>query len=890
MPPEEMRKTIERLIKAKAPGEGESYPELQEQLDALYSVLGKATLIPVKIWGQPDKNGDFTKGRPLFAGWPQITYAQSISPDYQRLLCDRLRTTNNKLGLPGNIAVLLGTPSDNLVAIDIDRADLIEPFLEANPPLRFTLRIATFRGEQLFLRMVGKYPGQVYPILVNGESVGEFRGGRALSTVLGFHSRSTAGNPVPYRFICTEPVMPYVYDKIVCPAGMEIDIRETKRKARPNPKNRERARARLALPGAFDLEALREVIGCDVERICEELFPNGRMVGSEFRLADKTGREPKNVGSLAIQTRGDYAGTWVDWTTHESGDVLDLVQSVYGETFPLAVGRVEALLGKPFRVEAEQNNPEATSTPPPPPTNIGTASESPASSKRKILLLPSAHTEYIATAQECFSELARVGKYFVRDGMFVSMEDTHQGPSLHVMDKREFVSEIEHYFELQKIIPLKDGLGSVPARCTTEQADVLLKTRAMKACSLPLRLIAASPVLIEKEPTVPFILGRGYHRAEGGIYVLKDLDVPDIPLEEAVKILTEGLFADYNWITPSDLSRAVAQTLSPALKLGNLLPEEDFPLDVALGDKSQSGKTHRMKCVHVIYGEQPYTITNRTKGGVGGLDESIGSALVSGKLFILFDNIRGDFDSQLLESILRGSGSVAVRIPHRAEFLTSTKRTIIQLTSNAANMTRDTVNRSIITNHRKQPDNYQRQLPWGEAFIKWLQEEQASYLGAVHSVVAEWIRRGKPRTEEPGHNFHAWVQAMDWIVTEIFRLPKLMEGHSFVQDYLSNRSANWFRQVVLAAAQTNELKPGSAPVTIHAADMVSLCDTYAIDIPGVLAVADSSVKNTRVGQILAPLFKATETVTIEQFQVRRIETRGPYYKDTKAYVISCSYG
>jgi hypothetical protein len=59
--------------------------------------------------------------------------------------------------------------------------------------------------------------------------------------------------------------------------------------------------------------------------------------------------------------------------------------------------------------------------------------------------------------------------------------------------------------------------------------------------------------------------------------------------------------------------------------LGQLLGEgTDFPQDLSEADRSQAGKTIRLKMVHAIYGETPYIVTNR-EGGVGSIDESITS-------------------------------------------------------------------------------------------------------------------------------------------------------------------------------------------------------------------------------------------------------------------------
>jgi hypothetical protein len=81
------------------------------------------------------------------------------------------------------------------------------------------------------------------------------------------------------------------------------------------------------------------------------------------------------------------------------------------------------------------------------------------------------------------------------------------------------------------------------------------------------------------------------------------------------------LLSDFDFVTASDKSRAVASFIAPALRFGRLIGA-DFPLDLAEADESQSGKTYRQKVACAIYGEKPYVIARR-ENGVGSLDESI---------------------------------------------------------------------------------------------------------------------------------------------------------------------------------------------------------------------------------------------------------------------------
>jgi hypothetical protein len=495
-----------------------------------------------------------------------------------------------------------------------------------------------------------------------------------------------------------------------------------------------------------------------------------------------------------------------------------------------------------------------------------------------VLILPSPYTRVIDCAAECFKGWAKRKTHFVRNGEFVVPEETKNGISLRPLLPAEFASEIERPFELQVYGKNRQGeLELKPTRCGERNAKLLLLTEEMREYGLPLSLVAASSVLVERDGR-PVVLQKGYHADAGGIYVAKNMDIPDIPLDEAVRILT-GLFADYKWVSPSDLSRAVAQIISPALKLGNHLPGADFPLDLGLGNESQAGKTHRCKFTAALYGEQAYPVISQT-GGVGSFDEKLGTALCSGKLFVTMDNLRGDVNSPLLESTLRGLGAISVRMPYRSTILIQTDQVLIQLTSNNANLTKDLTNRSIITNNQKQPKNYTPKLPWGEDFIQHIKSDQAIYLGCIHEVIRHWISKGKPRTKENRHAFSAWVQSHDWIVQNIFNLPPLMDDHA--SPFVSDITLSWFRSVVLGVVKSNQ----NLPVTIQTTEICDICDIHTISIPGLRPDANDESRVQFVGRLLAKVFKESDTVAVEGYEVIRTISKATYqqHHDIKKYI------
>jgi hypothetical protein len=513
---------------------------------------------------------------------------------------------------------------------------------------------------------------------------------------------------------------------------------------------------------------------------------------------------------------------------------------------------------------------------------------------KPLLFFPSHGLTFINdSAETLYTEFAKAGNFFLRDGALVkARRHPSEGVTLNLINCDQLPSQMEYVvIVMKKCRDSKGNIQEYPVNCSAKEAKALLNcTDEAMEHSLPLRLLAANPVIIEQNGK-PVTLQQGYHPDEGGIYVVNDLKVPILTVAKAKELLLD-LFADYVWVSPSDASRAMAQLLSPALKIGNLLGDVDFPLDVGLADQSQGGKTHRMRFTAQVYGEKAYVLTKMEEGGVGSTSEIIGAALISGKLFILIDNVRGGFSSEILESTLRGTGSVTVRIPYRPPIQVLTRRSCWQLTSNAASFTPDLANRSIVTNHKKPAklqagEKRKSKAGWGDEVYQHIQQNQAHYLGAVHAIIQEYILRGKPRTKENRHNFTVWVQAMDYIVQDILGLAPLMNDHETSHAALSDPNHAWLRQVILVITQKSKL-----PYTVRPNDLGDISEEYGITIPR-LQIRTSGedairARNQHIGRILAPLFKEEETVRVESYNVtvdRGINLHGNEFKQ---YTISNS--
>ena len=130
--------------------------EPAEHLQTIYNLVGDDAILLYCPVGEKGPRND---------GWKETTLESSRTPEYQAKLA------------VANVAVLLGRPSRNLCAIDIDSDAAVEKFLQNNPQLKSTLTTRGARGCQIWVRPRKDYPDKILKVRdTEGEDVGEWRG------------------------------------------------------------------------------------------------------------------------------------------------------------------------------------------------------------------------------------------------------------------------------------------------------------------------------------------------------------------------------------------------------------------------------------------------------------------------------------------------------------------------------------------------------------------------------------------------------------------------------------------------------------------------------------------------------------------------------------------
>lgn len=753
---------------------------MKTKAEKILALTGPAVLLPIP---------QGTK-RPADTGWQTTGEAQMRDPAY-------LARLNNGC----NVGVLQGKPSNGLCSVDLDDEKWIEPFLQANPKLRRTLRTKRLRGCNLWVRVAGEYPPLsklIHPRMKGPKGapldVGEWRSTGGQTVIAG------QVDGLPYRVEVELPPVEITFAELVWPEFIATPPQIATVAAKPaQVRNGLNLTATDSFPGdgldLAKLENIKHLAGGAIRAAC----PACREAG-----ADSTGEH------LHVDGNGKFG------CAKYQGD------AEHRKAIWRLAGKYDT----------------------------------------RVFILPNDHTAISESARNIFSAIAATHTLFVRAGSIVELVRTAEGCSLEMIKPESFRSRLERYGHKLVAWKVDDDGGKVmkPKRCSEDNARALLATVEAREVLPNIRTVAAAPVIVPDGDGVK-VLGPGYHPENGGTLVAGGELPPELPPDEAAALLLATL-DEFVFQCPGDKARAFAAIITPALKMGGFI-RGFIPVDVREADQPQTGKGFSLHLLRDIYRESAYPIALKS-GGVGSLDESICSALISGKPFIAIDNVRGRLDSQFLEMVLTWGTHVAARIPHRGEVLVDPGAASFQLTSNGIEATPDFAKRASITRLLKQGPGFSFQrYPEGN-LRDHIAANQPRYLGAVFALIRDWCRRNRPTTNATGHDFREWAGILD-AFTVYYMGENLLTGHEQAQERTANPALSWLRAVGLLV-----IKAGKAGQELRAHEIYELSADDQLAVPG-LRQPDDDQGPKVAGRVLAKCFRENPRVEVDHIAATRRE-------------------
>ena len=186
---------MRRIVKISADHKPDEGAKEFPRVERLLALLGKGALLLAWPWG--------TKGTKK--PWGHLTVAAMGSPEYLRALEAE------------NIGVALGGKSNNLCSIDWDSDEWLERFLAVNPALVGSLRTRGARGGNVWVRIVGDYPGSYKIKTMARDGIGEWRADRFQTIISGQHPSGCA-----YSFTVEAKPVEISFTDIIWPEGIKL--------------------------------------------------------------------------------------------------------------------------------------------------------------------------------------------------------------------------------------------------------------------------------------------------------------------------------------------------------------------------------------------------------------------------------------------------------------------------------------------------------------------------------------------------------------------------------------------------------------------------------------------------------------------------------------------
>lgn len=374
----------------------------------------------------------------------------------------------------------------------------------------------------------------------------------------------------------------------------------------------------------------------------------------------------------------------------------------------------------------------------------------------------------------------------------------------------------------------KDAPGDnlISAVCSRHEADLIIQSQAFLNALPPLILVSPCPVLVTRSNDVLDVI-TGYDGATG-IYAGGG-ELPEMTLAEAVHIIKDGIFGEYRFLTPSDLSAAIANLLGPAFVLGQIAPIR-IPFAFVEADLSQSGKGLMNRCTAAVYNNEPHPVSQQKGGGLGSMREKFDSHLIHGRNFISFDNLNevrgGVFDSEELCQFMTEATYTGRAL--RQEATVDPRRFVIAMTTNGCTLSQDLANRSNPVHIRKRP-NYQFAIYAEGGLDLHIRAHWQRYLAAVYTVIQEWHRQGRQRTATTVHDsaFNPWAQIMDWIVQNLCGCAPLLANHAATRQTMTSPDMMWLRKLALAVKAAGKLGQD-----LTASALLDVAKAASLEIPG----------------------------------------------------------
>ena len=349
------------------------------------------------------------------------------------------------------------------------------------------------------------------------------------------------------------------------------------------------------------------------------------------------------------------------------------------------------------------------------------------------------------------------------------------------------------------------GLFSV-APLDNDAASKMLESYQFKSKLKNVEILSEVPVFKELSEGSELIME---YDSEKACLITKPVDNYGFMELDKAKGIILSLFDDFEFVDPSDKSRALAALLTPALCHADLLHGDFRPIYYIDADGQGAGKNTLADFMILPYTDNPAKVT-QDDSSIGSIDDKLGFCVMSGSNLIILDNLKPtrkmkELSSPFIES-LTTSNQIQYRAPGQQNATLNTESTCLYVTTNGMSMSKDLAQRSLYISIRKKPDAFNfKHYNGGPA--RWVCDNRPMIMSAIYTILKEYVSHGKPSTPlENKHRFRYSTPVLNYIVTEIFGLTDISSGMDKTMFSKSDPGIDIARSICFAFAKADKLE------------------------------------------------------------------------------------
>jgi len=681
----------------------------------------------------------------------------------------------------GNVGVLLGRASGNLVSIDMDDDAAAKKLLALNPWLKNTLTSKGKRGVNFWLRIVGEYPALKRIVTNDGKAFGEFRADGAQTVIYGVHPEG-----MKYTVLVAKPPLKVAYSKIAWPADWRApSLKPEAKTANPasaspvpmTPALEHRIRAYLSKMGpaiqgeAGDNHAFK--VACILIKGFNLTSDQARPYFEEF---NETCNPP--------------------WSGVELDNFYRKLECANEEPDSQPRGYLLSLLdsNKP-RIELPGND-----------RHISEFAE-------EVGLLVAGNGD---------------GQLFKRDNLAFTLNSRRD--ALSRVDAQMFRTFLEilavpykkmrgpnENYKVGKTLSLEDAAATLASPFFLKHLPEIRQINSFRA-----------PV-IRLNGEIE-LLAPGYDK-QTEIYTTETVTyADDMSLPRARKILSD-LFSEFVF-SDAGRSRSVAISAILTLYAIGLLPSRSIrPAFIFCANDVGAGKGTAVKATLIpICGHAQAQSFPREEAE---LRKILITTLIEAKPYLFFDNLTGHLHSPPLEAFLT-SGEYRDRILGENRSFAGDNITVVMLTGNALTVSPDMRRRSLFIDlfiecERPEDRHFKNRLDDSTLLTR-----RPDILAAAWALIRNWMALGRPKPSIDNSSFPAWSDVIGGIVQAAnfdcpLERPSLVSGGDSTSEDINTLAEKM-------------LNGGKGPILFTASDLIEASYQNGL-FPGILTIEPEMLGN-----------------------------------------------